>query len=128
MQLVAYGAQDVYLTGQPPITFYRTTYRRHTNFAMDSIDSNAEIPSVEPIKQPDPELKYMILSAENATCIVSLEPIAEGGEYWQCATCSKVVEWPFATLWIAEHKNCPHCRQTAGLDAKYVNADAPLDE
>jgi len=38
MQLVAYGAQDVYLTGNPQITFFKTTYRRHTNFAMESIE------------------------------------------------------------------------------------------
>ena len=38
MQLVAYGAQDVYLTGNPQITFWKVVYRRHTNFAMESIE------------------------------------------------------------------------------------------
>jgi hypothetical protein len=38
MQLVAYGPQDVYLTGQPQITFWKVTYRRHTNFAVESIE------------------------------------------------------------------------------------------
>ena len=38
MQLVAYGAQDVYLTGNPQITFWKVSYRRHTNFAMESIE------------------------------------------------------------------------------------------
>ena len=38
MQLVAYGAQDVYLTGNPQITFFKTVYRRHTNFSMESIE------------------------------------------------------------------------------------------
>lgn len=38
MQLVAYGAQDVYLTGNPQITFFKVVYRRHTNFAMESIE------------------------------------------------------------------------------------------
>ena len=37
MQLVAYGAQDVYLTGNPQITFFKTIYRRYTNFSMESI-------------------------------------------------------------------------------------------
>jgi hypothetical protein len=37
MQLVAYGAQDVYLTGKPQITFWKLMYRRHTNFATESI-------------------------------------------------------------------------------------------
>jgi hypothetical protein len=38
MQLVAYGAQDVYLTGNPQITYWKVTYRRYTNFAMESIE------------------------------------------------------------------------------------------
>tara|TARA_B100000900_G_scaffold415594_1_gene446149 strand:+ start:524 stop:1978 length:1455 start_codon:yes stop_codon:yes gene_type:complete len=45
MQLVAYGAQDIYLTGNPQITFFKVVYRRHTNFSMESIkqvfDGNA---------------------------------------------------------------------------------------
>jgi len=38
MQLVAYGAQDIYLTGNPQITFFKVVYRRHTNFAMESVE------------------------------------------------------------------------------------------
>ena len=38
MQLVAYGAQDVYLTGNPQITFFKAVYKRHTNFAMECIE------------------------------------------------------------------------------------------
>lgn len=38
MQLVAYGAQDVYLTGNPQITFFKVVYRRHTNFSMEAIE------------------------------------------------------------------------------------------
>ena len=37
MQLVAVGAQDIYLTGNPQITFFKVVYRRHTNFAMENI-------------------------------------------------------------------------------------------
>ena len=37
MQLVAYGAQDIYLTGNPQITFFKVVYRRHTNFSMECI-------------------------------------------------------------------------------------------
>lgn len=38
MQLVAYGAQDIYLSGNPQITFFKVVYRRHTNFSMEAID------------------------------------------------------------------------------------------
>ena len=38
LQLVAYGAQDIYLTGNPQITFFKTVFRRHTNFAIQSVE------------------------------------------------------------------------------------------
>ena len=38
LQLVAYGAQDMFLTGSPEITYWKISYRRHTNFAMESIE------------------------------------------------------------------------------------------
>lgn len=42
MQIAAYGAQDVYLTGNPQITFFKIVYRRHTNFAIESIEQTFE--------------------------------------------------------------------------------------
>jgi hypothetical protein len=38
MQLVAYGAQDVYLTANPQVTFFKQLYRRHSNFSMEAIE------------------------------------------------------------------------------------------
>ena len=38
IQLVAYGAQDLHLTGNPQITFFKMVYRRHTNFAVETIE------------------------------------------------------------------------------------------
>ena len=38
MQLVAYGAQDIYLTGNPQITFFKVVYRRHTNFSVEAVE------------------------------------------------------------------------------------------
>jgi len=42
MQLVAYGAQDIYLTGNPQITFFKVVYRRHTNFSMECIQQTIQ--------------------------------------------------------------------------------------
>ncbi len=42
MQLVAYGAQDIYLTGNPQITFFKVVYRRHTNFSMEAIEQTIQ--------------------------------------------------------------------------------------
>ena len=33
-QLVAIGAQDAHLVGQPEVSFFRSNYKRHTNFAQ----------------------------------------------------------------------------------------------
>lgn len=40
LQLVAYGAQDAYLSGNPHITFWKILYKRHTNFAMEAFRVN----------------------------------------------------------------------------------------
>ena len=37
LQLVAYGSQDIYLTGNQQITFFKVIYRRHTNFSMECV-------------------------------------------------------------------------------------------
>lgn len=38
MQIVAYGAQDLYLSANPQVTFFKAAYRRHTNFAHESLE------------------------------------------------------------------------------------------
>jgi len=40
IQLVAYGAQDLYLTGNPQITFFKAVFRRHCNFSLESIEQD----------------------------------------------------------------------------------------
>jgi len=36
LQLIARGRQDIYLVGNPQITFFKQVYRRYTNFSMES--------------------------------------------------------------------------------------------
>ena len=43
LQLVSYGSQDFYLTGNPQISFFKTVYRRYTNFSMDFYQIRPEI-------------------------------------------------------------------------------------
>jgi len=37
MQLVARGQQDIYLTGSAKLSYFQFVYRKHTNFAMESV-------------------------------------------------------------------------------------------
>jgi hypothetical protein len=47
MQLVAYGMQDVYLTGNSQITFFKNLYRRHTNFSCEAVEQTFQSNSTE---------------------------------------------------------------------------------
>ena len=39
MQIMV-GAQDIYLTGNPQITFFKMVYRRHTNFSWNQLNKH----------------------------------------------------------------------------------------
>ncbi len=58
IQLVAYGVEDIYLSGDPQITFFKVVYRRHTNFAIESV-----IQSFNSGSKPD--------FGETVTCTIS---------------------------------------------------------
>ena len=45
MQLVACGAQDIFLTGSPMISYFKTVYRRHTNFAIETVKQTFDTPA-----------------------------------------------------------------------------------
>lgn len=42
IQLAAFGQEDMYLMGKPAITFFKTVFRQHTNFAQESVEVECE--------------------------------------------------------------------------------------
>ena len=38
LQLKAYGSENIYLNANPQISFFRSVFKRHTNFAMENIE------------------------------------------------------------------------------------------
>lgn len=51
MQLAAYGKQDVHLTGNPQMTFFKYVYKRYSNFAIESVEHSLDtVNSVEETK------------------------------------------------------------------------------
>ena len=42
LELVAKGSQDIFLTGNPNTTYFRSVYKRHTNFSLDSVEQSVE--------------------------------------------------------------------------------------
>ena len=57
MQLIFQGAQDIYLSGNPTMTFFKTVYRRHTQFGSEYI-----------YLQFDPIPSFTTLQSTKATC------------------------------------------------------------
>lgn len=49
LQLVAYGSADLFLTGNPQMTFFKSVYKRHTNFSMEHFKHNFDtFPNLSP--------------------------------------------------------------------------------
>ena len=65
MQLVAYGAQDVYLTGNPKVTFFQAVYKRHTNFAMENIEQTVN-------GTPGPDGRVSVTVARNGDLVADM--------------------------------------------------------
>ena len=69
VDLVSKGAQDVYITGDPEVSFFRQNFRRHTNFAIkpERVDYigqfNAGAEVTIPIKSKGDLLSYVWIEA-----------------------------------------------------------------
>jgi hypothetical protein len=74
MQLVAYGAQDVYLTGNPQITLFKVVYRRHTNFSVECIELSLE--TAKPGGRPQVQILRNGDLASKTYLRVTLPPLA----------------------------------------------------
>ena len=42
LQLLAVGIQDIYIIGNPQITYFKTIFKKHTNFALESIQQTVD--------------------------------------------------------------------------------------
>jgi hypothetical protein len=73
MQLVAYGAQDVYLTGNPKVTFFQAVYKRHTNFAMENIEQTVN-------GTPGPDGRVSVTIARNGDLVADMYVELKAGE------------------------------------------------
>src|ERR1700730_10085659 len=45
--LVATGFQDLFITNDPQVTFFKTLYRRHTNFSIEPLSQFFNTPKIE---------------------------------------------------------------------------------
>ncbi len=100
LQLVAYGAQDLYLTGNPQITFFKAVFRRHTNFAIQSVQQtiNGNI-------KPDSQINFNISRDGDLLSNVILKMTGQTDdsfsciEYVECEIGGQVIDKQY-NLWL----------------------------
>jgi hypothetical protein len=110
MQLVAYGAQDVYLTGNPKVTFFQAVYKRHTNFAMENIQqtvngsatSNGRV-SVTVARNGDLIGEMYIDLQANASNVVSGYSLTVQDSCWLAERCISDIELSIGGQRIDKH-------------------------
>lgn len=81
MQLVAYGAQDVYLTGNPQITLFKVVYRRHTNFSVEC--SELSLDTAKPGGRPTIQVLRNGDLATRSYLRVTLPPLAPSNSRYE---------------------------------------------
>ena len=114
MQLVAYGAQDVYLTSNPQITFFKVVYRRHTNFSIEGIDQTFN-------GKPEPGSRNIVNINRNGDLITKMwlkTTIGTSDTLTIVNGITYILENPIP---INEHDGrCPHLPD---LSDNYISAD-----
>ena len=128
MQLVAYGAQDIYLTANPSITFFKTTYRRDTEGSylksreqkrVEFKNTDLRLPEFKFIKDGKLELiteefdieEFTIEDEEDRECCICLNNYEEGAII-QLLECRHHMHKECINEWFSENNSCPTCRNT----------------
>ena len=98
MQLVAYGAQDRFLTGNSSVRRYSPPSRLTTSVTPEQHDNILYL--TEDLIEID---RY-------EECIISLEQIQNNENIAKCSQCKKIVKYNIMQQWFNENESCPHCR------------------
>ena len=98
MQLVAYGAQDRFLTRNSSVRRYSPPSRLTTSVTQEQHDNILYL--TEDLIEID---RY-------EECIISLEQIQNNENIAKCSQCKKIVKYNVMQQWFNENESCPHCR------------------
>jgi hypothetical protein len=135
LQIMAMGAQDHYLINDPQITFFRLTYRRQTNFAVETSTIKPTI-----IKEPKIKIRQFYLSEgfikniktilrrqryiltyktintpilKNTECPITLNEITD--LYLECSTCKMCYDYNTTIHYFKNTSKCSYCRQNINI-------------
>ena len=79
LQLVAYGDEDVLITGNPHITFFNMVYRKHTPFAKITTEQ-----TLNGIVKPDTKISFNISRDGDLLSNVILKTIGATNDSFKC--------------------------------------------
>lgn len=126
MQLVAYGAQDVYLNGNSNITFFTVQYRRYPNFSTELLDNCHNMIYLDYLdhNKKTPVIINKHIIGYNI-CPITQSKIKENELYMTCDICHCNYLKDSLDLWLENHNNCPNCRGnwTSKIIYKNVNEE-----
>jgi hypothetical protein len=134
IQLMAYGGQEVYFTSNPQHTFFRTIYRRHTNFALFDQNQQNEQNQYEQnefINQYDINkwiIKYVIIleTDRNMDCPINLDAIKLNDQYCRCTQCKYNFSKEALIESFKTNYTCPMCRAEWSDKTLYVNKNEEI--
>lgn len=118
MQLIAYGAQDVYL-GNPVNTrnnrngnpYFREIEER-VDRVLNQMYNNNRQPAFD-----ESRVIFRSSRLKNGTeCPITMCPINKGEKYTKCYQCKKAFDWGSMVLWLRDNSTCPHCRTNLNMD------------
>jgi hypothetical protein len=80
IQLLAVGIQDIYLIGNPQITFFKTVFKKHTNFSLESMQQSID-------GRPDFNQQIQVTIERKGDLVKDiildiLLPVLPNGYYW----------------------------------------------
>lgn len=106
-QLIAYGAQDVYLTNRQQMTFFNVPYNRHNNFTVETLNDLLHqniIHDKNKIKIINKQIRGFKI------CPITDNKIKNKDLYMICDICHCYFLEDNIKIWLEDHDNCPNCR------------------
>lgn len=117
MQLVAYGAQDVYLENPVPVNWRNNRNGNPYFRELDELVDHRLNPQYNRPAFDETKAIFRKSGLKNGTeCLITLCPINRGDKYTRCYQCKQVFDWGSMVLWLQDHPGCPHCRTNLNLD------------
>ena len=133
LQLVAYGAQDIYLGGGSNVSFHNVTYRRHESFTISSETDKAKKMNLRQMlrnmlcihnnvtKKINLAEPFIVPLLKNTECPITFTEIS--GDFIECTVCKICYNFSDENVkkWFKTHSKCSLCRGAMNKTVKNIH-------